>query len=106
MSDPWDSPDAQEWIAHVRKTLLPMLDESAICAVLGPDVGSVDVKIAVELGAMILMEKPILVIALPGRRVPDKLRMVADDIVYADPMSEDGQRQIQEAITAIHERLG
>lgn len=106
MTSPWDDPDAQGWIRHVRKTLVPMLDDSAISVMLGPDVGDADVKFAVELGMSILLDKPIMVVALPGRRVPDKLRMIADEIVTADISTEAGQRELHAAITAMHARLG
>lgn len=104
--DPWSDPDAQEWIAHVRKTLVPMLEGSSISCMLGPDIGNADVKFAVELGMSILLDKPILVIALPGRKVPDKLRMIADDIVYCDPGTSEGQKDLYEAIEGMHQRLG
>lgn len=105
MSDPWDDPDAREWVERVRTTLVPMLDESSISVMLGPHVGDADVKFAVELGRSILLDKPILVVALPGR-VPDKLRMLADEIVTADIGTEAGQRELHSAITAMQERLG
>lgn len=105
MSDPWNDPDAQQWVEHVRKTLVPMLDESAISVMLGPDVDDADVKFAVELGMSILLDKPILVVALPGRRVPTKLRMIADELVEADIGTLGGKRRLMEAITAMQARL-
>lgn len=105
MTSPWDDPGAQQWLTHVRKTLIPMLDQSAITISLGPDLGNTDIKFAVELGLSILMDKPILVVALPGRTVPDKLRMIADDVVHCDPHTKAGQAELMEAIMAMQERL-
>lgn len=106
MTDPWNDPGTKEWVERVRTTLVPMLDESAISIMLGPDVGSADVKFAVELGMSILLDKPIMVVALPGRKVPDKLRMLADAIVTADISTEAGQRELHAAITAMRARIG
>jgi nucleoside 2-deoxyribosyltransferase len=40
------------------------------------------VKFAVELGFAIMLNKPIIAVLQPGGTLPDKLRLVADEIVY------------------------
>lgn len=80
--DPWDDPQVSRWTAHVRHQLVPMIRGSTITACLNP--GDPDVKAAVELGYMILLDKPIAVFTL-GRPLPDKLRAVADVVIDGNP---------------------
>lgn len=82
--DPWNDPGAQEWIAHVDRTLVPMLDDSCVSVSIAPPVGAHDIKYAVELGLSILMDKPILLVVGIDKKVPPKLRSIADDIAYVD----------------------
>lgn len=99
MSDsPWEDPGAQVWIEHVRETLVPMLDASAVTVSLAPPVDSPDIKFAVELGLSIMMDKPLLLVVTEGRPVPTKLRMVADGLVYVDWDDEESQRNLQQEV--------
>lgn len=41
-------------------------------------------KFWVELGAMIMLQKPIVVVAVEGRPIPPKLRAIADEIVTSN----------------------
>ena len=77
----WESdPD---WIAYrdrVKADLIPMIKNSGVTVSLLPE-GEVDVKFAVELGLMIMLDKPIIVVVPPGVSMPQKLALVADAIV-------------------------
>jgi len=78
--DPWKSEEAQAWVKHIVDDVLPNMEDSSFVISITPsDEG--DVKYWVELGASIMMNKPILVVAVDNRDVPDKLRLVADEIV-------------------------
>lgn len=104
MSDnPWNDPAAQEWVGHVRKTLVPMLDDSVVTVSLAPS-GDTDIKYAVELGLSIMMEKPILLVVEHGQKIPPKLRLIADDIFYMDWSSKDAQQQLAKACEAFAEK--
>ena len=80
-SDPWDDdPQVQRWVAHVRHQVLPMIERSALSAIVTPS-GEPDIKIAVELGLSILLDKPLLVMVAPGQHVPAALRRAADRVI-------------------------
>lgn len=81
MTDPWQDPSAKVWIEHVLSEMVPKLADSALVASIVPDDEGGDVKFWVELGASIMMDKPIIAVVFDGRAVPAKLRAVADEIV-------------------------
>lgn len=94
----WDkelSPEEREqwnaFVDHVREKTVRAMTESAFVASLVPD-GKPDIKFAVELGLAIMLDKPIIAIAMPGCKPPPGLRKVAHGIVYADLDTEAGQQ--------------
>lgn len=91
----------QEFVDHFRKDALQKLDESAFVMSIVPKEHDVDVKFAVELGASIMLDKPIIAVVLPGARVPNKLRLVADRVVEADIDQEAGRQAVARAIREI-----
>jgi hypothetical protein len=98
MSDPWNAPEAQDWLHHVRTHVLPMVEDSNVCISLCPPTGEVDIKFAVELGMMIMLDKPIIVVADENRHIPDKLREVADRIFLGDITTPKGRARFMEMI--------
>ena len=98
--DPWDDPRARQWFARAQHQLLPKIDSSAFVISVNPD--EPDAKIAVELGFAILLDKPIVIYAPPGREVSAHLRRVADYIVEGDLHDPETQRKMNEVL----DRLG
>jgi hypothetical protein len=83
-TDAWADPSAVAWVEHVLVDMVPKMEQSAMVINLVPPEGkhsAGDVKFWVELGASIMMEKPILAVAFDGRQVPEKLRAIADKVV-------------------------
>lgn len=99
MDDPWDDPDWKVYVTHVRTTLVSMIENSAIGVSIVPtNPEDVDVKFAVELGLMIMLNKPILLLVGIGTELPPKLRAVADEIVFGDPEDPDTREHLIEAM--------
>jgi hypothetical protein len=98
--DPFSGEWWDEFVLHVREDALKKIEESALVMSIAPG-SEPDLKYAVELGLGIMLDKPLVVIALPGRPVPRKLRQVADEIVFCDIDTEDGQRKIQAAMERV-----
>lgn len=86
-----DDPEAQRWVRAVLDDMAPKMADSAYVMQLVPtgehSVG--DVRFWVELGASIMMDKPILAIMVEGQEVPEKLKLIADRIVRVPPGSPD-----------------
>lgn len=100
--DPWQHPEMVEYVKHAREELLPKMADSAISITLMPteDVKT-DIKFATELGCAILMDKPIIVVAVPGAEVPEQLRKVAHAVVQGDITSKETKADLQAAITKV-----
>lgn len=81
--NPFDSPDWSAFERHVRSSLVPKMKDSSTVLILSPKLGDADVQFAVQIGMCILLEKPLLVLAIEGRQIPPKLEQIADRIIYA-----------------------
>lgn len=90
------------WLGRAQRELVPMMRDSACCVSFSPDTAELDVQYAMELGLMILMDKPVIVIAAPGEAVPEKLRLIADKILYVnDPRSPGAKKQLELAMLEV-----
>lgn len=99
----------EEWerfVRSFREDALSKMTESAFVAQLVPKDGKFDVKFAVELGAAIMLNKPILAIVMPGSEVPAKLRLIADVVVEEDIDTQEGQKRAAKAIAKMAKKLG
>lgn len=79
---------------------LPKILSSSVClSIVGGDGKDFDVKQAVELGAMLLLGQPILLVCIPGATIPSGLRRAADEIVEDwDPTDEASQERMTAAL--------
>lgn len=82
MPDPFTSPEGRAWVRSVEEEMVPKLRDSALA--LSIYSGGVDAKLAVELGAAVLLDKPIIICVQAGVKVPEKLVRIADRIIEAD----------------------
>lgn len=89
-----------EFYADAVKNMFPKLAESAFMLTTGAGDGRPRPEACLQLGAAILMEKPIMVVALKGQRVPDALRRAAHTIVEVEDVHKDGKK-IEAAIDAM-----
>jgi len=96
-SDPWNDPQAKAWAARVDRELIPKIESSAATISIVPK-GETDIKFAVELGLSIMLGKPIILLVVPGAKVPAKLARVADAIIEGTPDDPEIGRRIREAL--------
>ena len=104
--DPWEDPGWRRYAQHCREMLEPMVADSAVCLSLVPPGNKVDPKFAVELGYMIMLDKPIIAVVRPGSRVPLKLAKVADEIVEGDIGDPDFEGRLHAAMNRVTKRKG
>lgn len=98
-TDPFETPEFRGFAKSVIKDLIPMLQDSAITVSLLPRDGDAgDVKYWVELGASIMLDKPIIVVASPGDPVPARLRKAADVVLEVDLHDETSRDRLNEQI--------
>lgn len=92
----------EEFIRAVHEGLVPKIEGSHVTVCIVPtDPSKVDVKFAVELGVMIMLDKPILAVVRPGTVVPDKLKLVAEVIVTADITTDEGHALLMQGVEDI-----
>lgn len=93
-----------EWqaiIRHSRENTIKQMDASAFVMTLVPE--EPDIKFMLELGMAIMLDKPIIALATPTSRVPDRLRLIADRVIEVDFDTEKGR---EEVARAIHDMVG
>jgi hypothetical protein len=91
----------------VTEGLVPKLAKSNYAVAVCPTAEDrIDAKFCVELGAMIMLDKPIIAVVDPDVSVPRKLEQVADKIVHADVSTEAGRAVLMEAIQDMNDQLG
>lgn len=96
-----------EWDAYVKYTreeTVRSMDGSAMVCAMAPSDGP-DVKFAMEIGLSIMLDKPILILAQTGQKIPPKLRAVADEVLFADVDTEEGQRVLAEGVKKFHAKF-
>lgn len=103
-TDADDEGERDEWLDRANRELRPLVDGSAFTIALHGG-GEPDAKQAVELGFMILLDKPVILAVTPGATVPDHLARVADEIVEISPGVVDEQQPLLDAISRIEARL-
>lgn len=106
MSSPYDDPKFRAWADDRKDTVLTMLDDSAVSmAVLSPPftLERLDVSQALEIGASLLLDKPLILLVEAGTECPHGLAKAADRIVEIDrPLgSPSNARRIQQAISEL-----
>ena len=100
--DPWRDPNMKLWVQNVLDDMVPKMEGSACVMSLVPGNREADVKFWVELGASIMMDKPILAIVLDEEPIPPKLEMIADEIVR---LPEGANLESSEVLAAAVQRM-
>lgn len=88
---------AEDWFNRV----LPHMKETALVMTVAPEDGVADVKIAVEIGFSILLDKPLIVVAPEGRHVAERLLRIADHVITGDITTDAGREKIGKALERI-----
>jgi hypothetical protein len=86
-----------DYFAHFKKTVLPQLKTSGVFLNITPPDGELDVKQCTELGAALLLGKPMLLVVAKGRTIPERLRRYAD-VVLDDWEPTEGAARIADAL--------
>lgn len=106
MPELWEAnPAWRRFVHQIRTDLVPKLEDSGAVVSIVPD-GDGDVKFAVELGFSIMLDKPIIAVVPPGRRVPERLVRVADRIVEGNVSTDEGRRRLAETLQTVMAEMG
>jgi hypothetical protein len=92
-----------DYSERFRREVLPQLLSSAcLLSIYSGDGSDFDVQQATELGASLLLGKPLLLITTPGTTLPDGLRRAADVVLEDWRPEEPGS---QERLAAALQRI-
>jgi nucleoside 2-deoxyribosyltransferase len=89
-----DNDEFRSWAKDVLKDMVPKMAGSAYVISIAPPRGLADVKIAVEIGYAILLDKPLIVFAPKGRHVAERLLRIADHVITGDPNTTEGREEM------------
>lgn len=105
---PFEDNDYKAWADNMRKVLIPQMRDSASVLMIAPRLGGeFDVDFALQIGACIMLEKPVVLVVHTGRQIPPKLFAIADRIIEADLDSTTmNQLDVQEQIRQAFADLG
>jgi hypothetical protein len=93
--------ELDDYLDHAQREMLPKLEGSALVITIGAD--KPDIKLCLEVGASILLDKPLILMLPKGRQVSANLKRVATVIVEGnmnDPETCDRLRSAIESILA------
>lgn len=92
-----------EFEAWVKSEVMDPMSQSQMVAAIWS--GEADWKIALEIGAGILFEKPLIIMVTPGCKVPSRLALIADDIIEADMHTAEGRVSAATRLRSTLERM-
>lgn len=98
--DPFDDPQFKTFAEHALRDAVPAIASSSYVIAVAPNGGTADIKIAVEIGLAILMDKPLIVLAPKDRTVAARLLRIADVVIEVDMDTEAGRKAAGEKIKA------
>ena len=96
-----DREDFKTWARGILDDMVPKMAGSACVISIAPPSGIVDVKIAVEIGYAVLLDKPLIVFAPKGRHVAERLLRIADHVITGDFETEAGRQEMLEQLQRI-----
>jgi hypothetical protein len=101
--------EAKDWLRDYQKhfdgDVLPKMKSSAF--VLGILDEGIDLKLVIEMGAALLLDKPLIMIAPARALIPPRVRQIADAIIVTDNITNDPEAQaaLNAAMNKTLERL-
>jgi hypothetical protein len=93
-----------EYSQHFRRNVLPKIMSSEVTLSIQAGDGQFDVKQATEVGAAIILGKPIVLLVPKGRTISEKLRLCAD--VVLDEWELNDPKAFSERLGAAFEQMG
>jgi len=92
--------EVKDWLHRAERDMFPKMKGSVLSLVIGTD--KPDAKLALEVGAAVLFDKPLIVVLQKGVTIPAGLRRIAHTIVEIDNFrSREGIVKMQAAISSV-----
>lgn len=88
-----------QFVKSAEEDMLPKMQDSAMNLVIYS--GGVDIKVCLELGAAVLLDKPIIVINWHEKPIPENLKKIATHIIEGRLVDPGVKNRLAEAISQI-----
>jgi predicted nucleic acid-binding OB-fold protein len=92
---------AKDFLFRAEHEMFPKLQSSMMSLVLGSS--QPDAKLALEIGAAILFDKPLVVMVPKGKKISAGLLRAAHEVIEYDDLDENASKKIRDAVTRILE---
>ena len=89
------------FIDHANRDVLPAMEKSALSVSIGSE--KPDAKLCLEFGAAILFDKPMIIVAAPGQKIPANVKRVATRIIFGDVRDPRTAKELNAAIQSVIE---
>lgn len=100
MTDYTDDPRYKAFLQDAKERLPKLIGDSSVCLALVTENGP-DPKFCIELGYMVTLDKPIIILVRPGGKVSSKLIAVADEIVeWTGELADSGLTEAMDRVAA------
>ena len=100
MTDYTDDPRYKAFLQDAKEQLPELIGDSSVCIALVTENGP-DPKFCIELGYMVMLDKPIIILVRPGGKVSSKLIAVADEIVeWNGDLADSGLNEALDQVAA------
>jgi len=91
-----------DYSERFRREVFPHLVSSAVSVSIVGGGRNIDAKQAAELGAILLLDKPLIVVCVPGASIPSRLRRAADVVIEDwSPDNQAAQDQLAAAVKSL-----
>lgn len=95
-----DQSHVKDMLFRAERDMFPKMKASSMSLIIGTS--ECDAKLALEVGAAVLLDKPLLVVIPPGRTISATLRRVATHVVEIDVFSDpDAQVKLNVAVALV-----
>jgi len=89
--------EVKDYLHRAEAEMFPKMKGSALSLVISD--GKFDAKLALEVGAAILFDKPLIILSFSGSKLPEALKRAATRIIEIDDFqSPETQKKIQRAV--------
>src|SRR3954471_7136654 len=106
-SGPPLDPEFERFQRDVRTKLIPRMRDGAVVTMIAPDISAeFDVYFALQVGAALVLEKPIVLIADRSRTLSPKLERLADRIINVDFADPDWAEKSREELEQFFKDFG
>jgi hypothetical protein len=91
----FDDAELKAWLEEMEERNFPAIRKAAFSVAL---LGEPSPSLCLQFGAMVLLDKPIIVLKRPNQAIPTNVKRVASAIVEGDPLDPGTQERLRQAI--------